>query len=120
MTEIEEHESSEILELHVEGDFEGGRLDQYLAGQLEFSRSLLQDWIKGGRVLVDFRQVKASAKLKPGQNILIEVPPLAPAEPKPDPTIPLDVVFEDEHILVLNKQRGLCVHPGIGLSLIHI
>ena len=114
MEEKEEHENSEILELQVEDDYEGGRLDQYLAGQLEFSRSLLQDWIKGGRVLVNFRQVKASAKLKKGQNILVEVPPLEPADPEPDSTIPLDVVFEDEHILVINKQRGLCVHPGIG------
>lgn len=114
MIEQEDHESSAILELQVEEGFEGLRLDQYLANQLEYSRSLIQDWIKGGRVLVDCRQVKASSKLKPAQEILIEVPPLEPAEPEPDPTISLDVVYEDEHVLVLNKQRGLVVHPGIG------
>ena len=114
MEEQEEHGTSEILEITVAEDYDGGRLDVFLAGQLEYSRSLIQDWIKGGRVLVDFRQVKASTKLKGSQEILIEVPPLEPAEPKPDPSIALNVVFEDEHILVLNKQRGLVVHPGIG------
>lgn len=114
MEELEEYESSEILELTVNDGFEGLRLDQYLAGQLDYSRSLIQDWIKGGRVMVDFRQVKASSKVKPEQQVLIEVPPLAPAVPLPDASIKLDVVYEDEHLLVINKQRGLVVHPGIG------
>jgi len=114
MNEQEDYESSEILELVVEDGFEGNRLDQFLAGQLDYSRTLIQDWIKGGRVMVDCRQVKASSRIKSGQEILIEVPPLTPAEPKPDPSIVLNVVFEDEHILVINKPRGLVVHPGIG------
>jgi 23S rRNA pseudouridine1911/1915/1917 synthase len=114
MIEQEEYESSEIVELRVEDGYESVRLDQFLAGQLDYSRSLIQDWIKGGRVMVDCHQVKASARLKRGQEILIEVPPLAPADPEPDPSIPLNVVYEDEHILVINKQRGLVVHPGIG------
>lgn len=114
MTELEEHESSEILELAVVDGYQGLRLDQFLAGQLDYSRSLIQDWIKEGRVLVDFKQVKASNRIKVDQQILIEVPPLAPADPLPDPSIKLDVVYEDEHLLVINKQRGLVVHPGIG------
>jgi 23S rRNA pseudouridine1911/1915/1917 synthase len=112
--EAEAYESSQILEIQVGDVYQGERLDQFLATQLDYSRSLIQDWIKTGRVMVDCRQVKASSKLKQGQEILIEVPPLEPAEPKPDPTIQLDVVFEDEHLLVVNKQRGLVVHPGIG------
>ena len=112
--EAEPYESSEILEITVDEGYQGGRLDQFLAAQLDYSRSLIQDWIKAGRVMVDFHQVKASSKLKQGQNILIEVPPLEPADPLPDSTIPLEVVYEDEHILLINKQRGLVVHPGIG------
>ncbi|MFA5507847.1 MAG: RluA family pseudouridine synthase [Vulcanimicrobiota bacterium] len=112
--EAQPYESSEILEVRVDEGYQGGRLDQFLAAQLDYSRSLIQDWIKDGRILVDERQVKASSKLKQGQSIIIEVPPLEPAEPVPDATIPLAVVYEDEHILVLNKQRGLVVHPGIG------
>lgn len=90
------------------------RLDQYLAGQLEYSRSLLQDWIKGGRVKVDGKVVKPSARLKGEPAVLIDVPPLAPAEPLPDPSIPLKVLYEDEHLLLLDKQRGLVVHPAVG------
>ncbi len=90
------------------------RLDAYLAGQLEFSRSLLQDWIKAGRVEVDGKAVKPSARLKGEPTIVIDVPPLAPAEPVPDPTIPVNAVYEDEHLLVLDKQRGLVVHPAVG------
>lgn len=114
MSDQEEYESSEIIELIVGDGHEGVRLDQFLAGQLEYSRTSVQDWIKEGRVLLDCRQVKASSRIKVGQEILIEIPPLEPAEPEPDPTIALDIVYEDEHILVLNKQRGLVVHPGIG------
>lgn len=111
---LDDHENSKILELKVGDGYGGGRIDQYLAGQLDYSRTLIQDWIKVGRILVDSRQIKASSRLKVGQEILIEVPPLEPAEPTPDGTIPLNIIYEDEHILVVNKQRGLVVHPGIG------
>lgn len=114
MDEEDDDGAVELLELFVDEEQVGTRLDQHLAAQLEYSRSLLQDWIKGGRVFLDGRPVKASTKLKSGQEILIEVPPLAPAAPLPDPSIPLQVVYEDEHILVINKQRGLVVHPAMG------
>ena len=104
----------QILELASKQEHADTRLDIFLSSSLEYSRSLIQDWIKDGRVMVDCRQVKSSFKLKENHEILIEIPPLEPADPQPDPSIPIDVVFEDEHILVLNKQRGLVVHPGIG------
>ena len=107
-------ENGESFTLTVEEERAGTRLDQYLAGLLEYSRSLLQDWIKAGRVHLDGKPAKPSSKLKAGQRIDISVPPLAPAEPLPDPTIPLDVVYEDEHLMVVNKQRGLVVHPATG------
>ncbi len=107
-------ENPEVLTLVVSDEDSGSRLDQYLANQLEYSRSLLQDWIKAGGVFLDAKSCKASARIKAGQEVLIEVPPLAPAEPEPDPTIPLDIIYEDEHLIVLNKQRGLVVHPAIG------
>lgn len=104
----------QILELESQQEHSGMRLDVFLSSSLEYSRSLIQDWIKDGRIMVDCRQVKSSFKLKDSHEILIEIPPLEPADPQPDPSIPIDVVFEDEHILVLNKPRGLVVHPGIG------
>lgn len=104
----------QILELLVPEQAAGLRLDAYLAAQLEFSRSLLQDWIREGRVRLSGKAAKPSARLKTGQPIRLEVPPLQPAEPQPDPTIPLDILHEDDQILVLDKARGLVVHPAVG------
>ena len=112
--EEEAPEIAEILEIVVDEGQELMRLDTYLALQTEYSRSLIKDWIEKGQVMVNQRHPKPSSKVKPGHLILVEVPPLQPAEPLPQPEIPLDVVFEDEDILVLNKQKGLVVHPAIG------
>ena len=109
--EVEEQEN-EVRELSVLAEHEGLRLDHFLVGQMpERSRSLLQDWIESGQVLVGMKPGKASTRLKAGQEILVEVPALEPAEPQAE-DIPLEVVYEDEHLLVLNKQRGLVVHPA--------
>lgn len=102
------------LEFVTPDDAAGSRLDQYLASQLEASRSIVQDWIKNGLVLLGGRPAKASTKLKAGQCLQVHRPPLIAAEPLPDASIPLEVLFEDEHLLVLNKQRGLVVHPAVG------
>ncbi|MCA9796570.1 MAG: RluA family pseudouridine synthase [Candidatus Eremiobacteraeota bacterium] len=105
---------AEVLELEVEPESAGQRLDVYLAARLEYSRSLLQDWIRDARVVLGGKPAKSSTKVKANQQVLVEVPPLEPADPLPDPTIPLSVVYEDDSILVINKQRGLVVHPAIG------
>lgn len=108
----EQPQIAEVIELEI--DDSGERLDAYLAARLEYSRSQLKDWISESRVLLNGRPAKASAKVKLGQTVLIEVPPLEPAEPLPQPEIPLHIIYEDDDILVLNKQRGLVVHPAIG------
>jgi 23S rRNA pseudouridine1911/1915/1917 synthase len=108
----EEEEESQILEFQA--DSEGVRLDHFLVQQMpERSRSQIQDWIDNGRVMLDGRPSKSSQKLKVGQEVLVEVPPLEAAEPEAE-SIPLDILFEDEHILVLNKPRGLVIHPAYG------
>jgi 23S rRNA pseudouridine1911/1915/1917 synthase len=105
----------EVLEFAVEAEHVGTRLDQFLTAKLpERSRSQIQEWIEVGRVLVNGISAKSSAKLKTGQEVLVEIPPLEPAEPQADPSIALEVLFEDAHLLVLNKQRGLVVHPAHG------
>ena len=106
--------SEQPLELLVTEEHAGSRLDQFLSSQLEYSRRALQDWIKAGLVELVGRPAKPSAKLKAGQTIRLSPPPLLPAEPVPDPTIPIEILFEDSHLLVLNKQRGLVVHPAVG------
>lgn len=110
--EVEESES-DIREFSVLAEHEGLRLDHFLVQQLpERSRSMLQDWIESGRVLLEGRPGKASSKLKVAQEVLVELPTsLSPALPEAE-DIALDVLYEDAHLLVLNKQRGLVVHPA--------
>lgn len=94
----------------------GQRLDAALASLIsEYSRSRLQTWIRDGRVRLDGRVcTDVKCRLAGGEQLEIEVEPdpeLLPDEPE---DIPLEIVFEDEHILVINKPAGLVVHPGSG------
>ena len=94
--------------------FVPSRLDQVVADLLpQYSRALIQQWIKQGALLVDQKSVKASLKLVGGEKIfiksVIEDVTIAQAE-----CIPIDVVFEDMHFIVVNKPAGLVVHPGAG------
>ncbi len=90
------------------------RLDRYLQRQVaEMSRSRLQDLIKDGHVRVNDKTSKPSQELRAGDRISLTVPPtVAVAVAAQD--IPLDVLFEDEHIVVINKASGLVVHPAAG------
>jgi 23S rRNA pseudouridine1911/1915/1917 synthase len=100
--------------LRVELDGAGKRLDLWLTRALETqSRSSIRRRIEGGDVLVDGERVKPSHVLRGGETVVVSIPP--PATPLPQPEeIPLDVVFEDEHLVVVNKSPGLVVHPGRG------
>jgi 23S rRNA pseudouridine1911/1915/1917 synthase len=94
----------------------GQRLDKFLVSMApEFSRSHLQGLIEGGHVLVDGRVAcAASAKLRSGQSVVLTlVPTLESLAFRAEP-MALDVVFEDEHLLVVNKPVGLVVHPAAG------
>ena len=101
-----------IVEVGV--DDAGGRLDKTLAAKLpELSRARVQALIAGGQVsLAEKPLTDASAKAAPGLYTLL-IPPLEPAEPEGE-NIPLDVLFEDEHLIVVNKPAGMAVHPGPG------
>lgn len=91
-----------------------GRLDAWLAVQAEgISRARLQALIKAGFVTCGGVAVKANDKIRPGQVFDVIVPLPVPAEPLPE-DIPLDIVYEDGDLLVLNKPAGLVVHPAPG------
>ncbi len=115
LIEIPETEN-EILNFHVEVDEAGERVDAYLAARIDkWSRVRLQKLIESGDALVNEHTVKSSYKLSPGDTIEVELPPrLAGASFVPQ-DIPLDIVFEDEEILVVNKPAGLVVHPAGGV-----
>ena len=79
----------------------------------QYSRSLIQQWIKEGNLLVDSEKVKPSFKLVGGEQVLIDYfqEDVTTAEPE---AIPIDVIFEDDYLLVINKAVGMVVHPGAG------
>ncbi len=90
------------------------RLDHFLVNRdPDFSRTTLQRLILEGRVTVDGHVVRPSHTIKPGNTIVLVVPRAEPLEIAPEP-IPLDVLYEDDALLVLNKQAGLVVHPAPG------
>ena len=92
----------------------GLRLDAFLAKELpELSRSRVQQLLEQGCVLAEGRPGKKNRRLSPGERILLELPEPAEAEPEPE-EIPLDILFEDEDLLVINKPKGMVVHPAPG------
>ena len=96
----------------VEG--EGERLDQFVARMIEdLTRSAVQRLIEEGMVTVDGASPRASLKLKGGESVIVRVPPPAPAEPQAE-SIPLDILYEDGDLVVINKPAGMVVHPGAG------
>ena len=102
--------------LHPSSLDAGKRLDAYLAETIEgWSRSRLQRLIENGDVLVNEKEVKASYKLRESDEIDIDLTeePAARFEPE---DIPLDIVFEDEYLAVINKPAGMIVHPGAGIN----
>jgi 23S rRNA pseudouridine1911/1915/1917 synthase len=93
----------------------GGRIDKAIADRLgaPFSRSQIQQWIKDGMVTVGDRPVKANYKVAAGDYVEVRVPEAEPSEVAPEP-IQLDVVYEDGDVIVVNKPRGMVVHPAAG------
>jgi 23S rRNA pseudouridine1911/1915/1917 synthase len=92
----------------------GARLDKHLTARFpDLSRARLQDLIKDGHVTLNARPTKASATLKYGDHITLHIPEVVPVSVVAQ-DIPLDVLFEDKDILVLNKAPGLVVHPAAG------
>lgn len=94
----------------------GERLDIFLTHQQpELSRSHIQKLIAEGHVLVDGQQRKGNFKLKAGQLVAMTVPEARPVAIEPE-NIPLDILYEDEDIIVVNKPRGMVVHPAAGIT----
>ncbi len=92
----------------------GKRIDAYLSDQMpDVSRSLIQKLIKEGQVSVNQRTVKASYKPLLGDKIAIEMPKPTEIEAVPE-NIPLDILYEDEDVLIVNKPKNMVVHPAAG------
>jgi 23S rRNA pseudouridine1911/1915/1917 synthase len=106
--------SNELQLLTVSDDAAGARLDAFVAKQLEeVSRTRIQRAIEDGDVLVNEHTAKSSYRVRVGDHIEIDLPEPPPVELRPEP-IPLNIVYEDDDLIVVDKPAGLIVHPGAG------
>ncbi len=102
------------LEFTVTSDSDGHRLDQFLVSVLGgHSRSQIQKLIAAGHVTVAHRDARANLTMHEGDRVSVEVPPVEPASVTGEP-LPLEILYQDGDIAVLNKQAGMVVHPGAG------
>ncbi|HYL37209.1 MAG TPA: RluA family pseudouridine synthase [Bryobacteraceae bacterium] len=93
----------------------GQRLDLYLHARLpEYSRARLQDWIKSGRVRIDGAPQKRSYVLRGAEHIDVEPAELPPLRAVPE-ALPLEVLYEDDAVIAVNKPAGMVVHSGAGV-----
>lgn len=103
-----------VRELTVAADDARQRLDTWLHEQLpDYSRSRLQGLIKKGHVVMDGAKVRPHSPTRAGAVVTITCPPAKPVELAPE-NIPLDILYEDHDLVVVNKPPGLVVHPAVG------
>ncbi len=93
---------------------QGVRIDKFLNEQnLELSRSRIQDLIKNGMVKWNGMNCKSNAKVKTGDEVTLEIPEEEPLSVLPEP-VALDIRYEDQDVIVVNKSKGMVVHPSAG------
>ena len=103
----------ESIELTVSEEDAGKRLDAYAASATELSRNAVQRLISSGDVLLNGLPAQAKTKVKPGDSVSVEPPPPAITDVIPQ-DIPLDIVYQDADVAVINKPKGMVVHPAAG------
>ena len=101
------------LIINVSDEETGERIDSFLSGKTEFTRTRIQQLIKERNIMVNGKATKSSYKIEKDDEIVIEVPEAETTEIKPE-NIKIDIVYEDSYIAVINKQAGLVVHPAHG------
>jgi 23S rRNA pseudouridine1911/1915/1917 synthase len=112
--ELPEMEQEQTLEFIVAEENNGTRIDKYLSEiQSEISRNYIQRLIEDGKVSMNDKLVKANSKVKTGSNVIITLPEPKEAEIVPE-NLPIDIIYEDKDIIIINKQKGLVVHPAAG------
>ncbi len=97
----------------VSPEHSGERLDVWLSGELSVTRSAAQKLIADGCVTLNGKLPAKNTKLKPGDEVETEIPEPIPDDAQPQ-NIPLDIVYEDDDLLVVNKPKGMVVHPAPG------
>lgn len=109
-----DEDQAERVRIRIRRRLPGRRLDKYLHGRFpRLSRTTIQRLIKQGAITVNGQPTKASYEMNDADVIELVIPPPEPREIVPEP-IPLDIVYEDEHLLAINKQAGIICHPARG------
>jgi 23S rRNA pseudouridine1911/1915/1917 synthase len=113
--ETDANETTDILRVVVPAEYEGERLDKTMAKLCpDYSRSRLQGLIAAGELYVNGQVCTIpSTKMEEGDSLFISLPEIEDAIPLPE-NIPLDIVYEDSDVIVLNKAAGMVVHPAVG------
>lgn len=108
------YDELDVLELEVLEEDLNIRIDKFLSSKLtDFSRSYLQDLIKEGYVFVNEEHIKPSYKLEENDKVIVYLKPIENLEVKPE-NIPLDIIYQDSSIAIINKPVGMVVHPSAG------
>ncbi len=103
------------VEIVVTAGQKKDRIDRFLTAQLEgASRAKIQKYIEDNRVLVNGESVRASYKILPNDSIVVNIPTSAPSDRVVPEDIKLEIVYEDEYLIVVNKPAGMVTHPGHG------
>lgn len=111
---VETEDQEEIIELRPQREHQLMRLDRYVASELpDLSRTYLQQLITDGHLLVDGQSRRAAFKMTPGQVVTLSLPVTEEFDLEAQ-DIPLDILFEDDDVLVINKPAGMVVHPAPG------
>lgn len=104
---------AERYEWQIRPDQSDQRIDAVLAKEMDISRSAAQQWLEKGLVTVNNKAINKKDKLSIGMLVSVDIPDPIAYEIQAE-NIPLDVVYEDEHLLVVNKPKGMVVHPAAG------
>ncbi|MCD2256589.1 RluA family pseudouridine synthase [Agrilactobacillus fermenti] len=103
---------SEVIS--YQSEVEKQRIDRAISAHFtKYSRSRVQHWLKNDRITVNGQVVKANYQVQIGDHIQIDIPEPTPLEAIPE-KIPLDIIFEDQDVMVVNKPQGMVVHPSPG------
>lgn len=104
----------ETLNFNITEENSNIRIDRYLAEQCpDLSRSYIQKLVKDGAVFVNNRQIKANYKVQPQDQVILTIPDMQVPDILPE-NIPLDILYEDQWLLVVNKPKDMVVHPSAG------
>lgn len=110
---IEDGIEAGLETITAEAEDAGTRADVFLAAKLGVSRSNMQKLLEDGRVKRGEKIIKANYKVRAGEMFVVDIPEPEPIEAVPE-NIPLDIIYEDDDVAVLNKARGMVVHPAPG------